>query len=43
MLRPPELVEAFALHREGELSGDALRAAQDAAVRDLVAEQERRG
>ena len=41
MLRPPELLEAFARHRAGELSDEALRTAQDGAIRDLVAEQER--
>ena len=41
MLRPPQLLEAFARHRAGELSDDALRAAQDQAIRALVAEQER--
>jgi 5-methyltetrahydropteroyltriglutamate--homocysteine methyltransferase len=41
MLRPPELLDAFERHRAGELSDDALRAAQDDAIRDLVAEQER--
>jgi 5-methyltetrahydropteroyltriglutamate--homocysteine methyltransferase len=41
MLRPPELAEAFARREAGELSDDGLRAAQDDAIRDLVAEQER--
>jgi 5-methyltetrahydropteroyltriglutamate--homocysteine methyltransferase len=37
MLRPPGLVRAY----EGGVSGGELRAAQDEAIRDLVAEQER--
>jgi 5-methyltetrahydropteroyltriglutamate--homocysteine methyltransferase len=41
MLRPPELVDAVARHEAGDLSDDGLRAVEDAAVRDLVAEQER--
>jgi 5-methyltetrahydropteroyltriglutamate--homocysteine methyltransferase len=41
MLRPAELAGAFARHAAGELSADGLRAAQDDAIRDLVAEQER--
>jgi 5-methyltetrahydropteroyltriglutamate--homocysteine methyltransferase len=41
MLRPPALVDAVARHEAGDLSDDALREAEDAAVRDLVAEQER--
>jgi 5-methyltetrahydropteroyltriglutamate--homocysteine methyltransferase len=41
MLRPPELVDAVARHESGDVSDDGLRAAEDAAVRDLVAEQER--
>ena len=41
MLRPPELVDAVARHESGDLSDDGLRAVEDAAVRDLVAEQER--
>jgi 5-methyltetrahydropteroyltriglutamate--homocysteine methyltransferase len=41
MLRPPELLEAFARRRTGGLSGEGLQAAQDDAIRALVAEQER--
>jgi 5-methyltetrahydropteroyltriglutamate--homocysteine methyltransferase len=41
MLRPAELVDAVARHEAGDLSDDGLRAVEDAAVRDLVAEQER--
>ena len=41
MLRPPELVDAVSRHEAGDLSDDGLRAVEDAAVRDLVAEQER--
>jgi len=43
MLRPPELLEAYAAHEAGHLDDDGLRAAQDDAIRDLVAEQERHG
>jgi 5-methyltetrahydropteroyltriglutamate--homocysteine methyltransferase len=41
MLRPPDLLEAFARHRAGDISHAGLRAAQDDAIRRLVAEQER--
>jgi 5-methyltetrahydropteroyltriglutamate--homocysteine methyltransferase len=41
MLRPPALVDAVARHRDGALGDDGLRAAEDDAIRDLVAEQER--
>jgi 5-methyltetrahydropteroyltriglutamate--homocysteine methyltransferase len=43
LLRPPSLVEAFARHRRGEIDTDALREAQDHAVRDVVREQEKVG
>jgi 5-methyltetrahydropteroyltriglutamate--homocysteine methyltransferase len=43
MLRPPQLQEAFAAHDAGDLDDAALRDAQDAAVRELVAEQDRHG
>jgi 5-methyltetrahydropteroyltriglutamate--homocysteine methyltransferase len=40
LLRPPALLEARAAHAAGRLSGDELRAAEDAAIRDVVAMQE---
>jgi len=42
-LRPPELKEAFRRHAAGELDDAAFRAAQDAAIRALVAQQEAHG
>jgi 5-methyltetrahydropteroyltriglutamate--homocysteine methyltransferase len=36
LLRPPALRKAFREHAAGTLSDDALRAAQDAAIRDVV-------
>jgi 5-methyltetrahydropteroyltriglutamate--homocysteine methyltransferase len=42
MLRPRALLAAYAAYDAGDLAEDALRTAQDAAIRDLVAEQERR-
>jgi 5-methyltetrahydropteroyltriglutamate--homocysteine methyltransferase len=41
MLRPRALLDAFAAREAGSLSDDGLRAAQDDAIRALVAEQER--
>jgi 5-methyltetrahydropteroyltriglutamate--homocysteine methyltransferase len=41
MLRPPQLTAALARHAAGDLSDDGLRAAQDDAIRDLIAAQER--
>lgn len=40
LLRPQALKDAFMRFARKEASGDELRAAQDAAIRDLVAEQE---
>jgi 5-methyltetrahydropteroyltriglutamate--homocysteine methyltransferase len=42
-LRPPELVQARARHRAGEIDAAALRAVEDAAIRDVVAMQEALG
>ncbi len=36
LLRPPALRQAFRAHAAGTLTADALRAAQDAAIRDVV-------
>ena len=41
LLRPASLQEAFARQATGELSEDGLRAAQDAAIRDVLDQQER--
>ena len=43
LLRPPELVESFLAHGRGELDADELTSRQDEAIRDVIAEQERRG
>ena len=43
LLRPEWLKVAYAAHDEGRLSADDLRAAQDAAVRDVLAKQEAQG
>jgi 5-methyltetrahydropteroyltriglutamate--homocysteine methyltransferase len=40
LLRPPELLAARAAHAEGRLSADDLRAAENAAIRDVVRSQE---
>ena len=40
LLRPQALRQAFRQHAEGKLDGAALRAAQDAAIRDVVRLQE---
>lgn len=42
MLRPQTLKQAFARHQKGEISDGELRQAQDDAIRNLVAHQERR-
>jgi 5-methyltetrahydropteroyltriglutamate--homocysteine methyltransferase len=39
LLRPPELLKARADHQAGRIDGAALRAAEDAAIRDAVALQ----
>jgi 5-methyltetrahydropteroyltriglutamate--homocysteine methyltransferase len=43
LLRPPALIDAFARWERGALDGAALTAAQDIAVREVVAAQERIG
>jgi 5-methyltetrahydropteroyltriglutamate--homocysteine methyltransferase len=43
LLRPPPLLEAFISFRAGAIGREALVAAQDDAIRGVVAEQERRG
>lgn len=43
LLRPPELLAARERHAAGELGDDGLRAAEDAAVRDVVRLQEEVG
>lgn len=40
LLRPPELAEARARWRRGELAAEALRAIEDRSIRDAVAKQE---
>lgn len=42
-LRPQALKDAFGRRAAGEIDDAALRAAQDAAIRDLIAEEERHG
>jgi 5-methyltetrahydropteroyltriglutamate--homocysteine methyltransferase len=42
-LRPPALLEARAAHADGRLSDEALRAAEDAAILDFIALQDRLG
>jgi len=39
LLRPPDLLDARARHRSGELDDDGLREIEDAAIRDVVALQ----
>ncbi len=43
LLRPPELIQARAQFQKGEITKAALRSAEDAAIRHIVAEQERIG
>src|SRR3954451_1380953 len=43
LLRPPELLRARAAHAAGEIDVGALRAVEDAAIREAVAMQERIG
>ncbi len=43
LLRPPELVAAFGAADDGALDEDELRAVQDEAVRDVIAQQEAHG
>jgi len=43
LLRPAGLAEARAKHKRGELSAEAVRASEDAAIRDAVAMQESLG
>jgi len=43
LLRPPRLLQARAKHREGELSRAQLTEIEDAAIRDVIALQERVG
>ena len=43
LLRPPELLRAREDHQAGRIDGDALRAAEDAAIRDAVRMQEEVG
>ena len=43
LLRPPELIDSFLAHGRGELTAEELQVRQDAAIRDVVGEQERRG
>lgn len=43
LLRPQALKDAFAKHGEGPLSLEGLRAAQDVAIRDVIARQEELG
>jgi len=43
LLRPESLKAAFRSHAEGRLDAGGLRAAQDAAIRDVIAAQEARG
>ncbi|WP_232661150.1 5-methyltetrahydropteroyltriglutamate--homocysteine S-methyltransferase [Pseudonocardia sp. TRM90224] len=43
LLRPPELLDARARHAAGELDAEGLRAAEDAAITDVVAAQEEVG
>ena len=40
LLRPPELLQARADHKAGTLDDDGLRAAEDAAIKDVVKLQE---
>ena len=43
LLRPPDLLDARARHRSGELDDDGLREIEDAAIRDVVALQREAG
>ena len=43
LLRPPELLDARARHKAGELDDDGLRRAEDTAIRDVVALQREAG
>ena len=43
LLRPPDLLDARARHRAGELDDDGLREVEDAAIRDVVALQREAG
>jgi 5-methyltetrahydropteroyltriglutamate--homocysteine methyltransferase len=43
LLRPPELLEAREAHAAGRLDDDGLKAAEDAAIRDVVRMQEEVG
>jgi 5-methyltetrahydropteroyltriglutamate--homocysteine methyltransferase len=43
LLRPPELIRARAQHQKGEITHAVLRSVEDAAIRHIVAEQERIG
>ncbi len=43
LLRPPQLLAAREQHRAGRLSAEELRAAEDAAIREAVAEQQNVG
>ena len=43
LLRPQALLDARAAHADGELDGDGLRAAEDAAIRRAIAMQEAAG
>jgi len=43
LLRPEDLKAMFQRHAEGKASGEELRRAQDAAIRDVVAQQEAHG
>ena len=43
LLRPPDLLDARARHRAGELDDEGLRAVEDAAIRDVVALQREAG
>jgi methionine synthase II (cobalamin-independent) len=43
LLRPESLKAAFRSHAEGRIAPGALRAAQDAAIREVIAAQEARG
>jgi 5-methyltetrahydropteroyltriglutamate--homocysteine methyltransferase len=43
LLRPQALKDAFRSHADGRTAADALRAAQDAAIRAVIAAQERHG
>ena len=43
LLRPQSLIDAFLARGRGEIDGDTLAAAQDAAIREVVAKQEASG